>query len=116
MAKVIAPNNQYTGLSASVMFVNGVGETDDPHLLKWFESKGYKVEQSESEQVDKSNGDVPIDKLTVPQLKEYAAEKKIDLGEAAKKEDILKAIQDAQQLNDGKEQQKGDDQPPADKE
>lgn len=49
MAKVIAPNDQYTGLSASVMFVNGVGETDDPHLLEWFESKGYMVEYSEAE-------------------------------------------------------------------
>lgn len=44
MAKVIAPNKQYTGLSASVMFVNGVGETDDPHLLAWFALKGYMVE------------------------------------------------------------------------
>ncbi|WP_019636129.1 hypothetical protein [Paenibacillus fonticola] len=113
MARVIAPNNQYTGLSASVMFINGVGETDDPHLLSWFEAKGYTVEHPET---DNPSSDVPIDKMTVPQLKEYAAEKKIDLGEATKKEDILKVIQDAQQLNDGKEQQKGSDEPPTDKE
>lgn len=113
MTKVYAPNKQYNGLSASVMFLNGVGETDDPHLLAWFESKGYTVEHPEP---DSSNSDVPIDKMTVPQLKEYAAEKKIDLGEATKKEDILKVIQDAQQLSDGKDQQKGEDQPPADKE
>lgn len=47
MAKVYAPNKQYTGLSASVMFVNGVGETADPHLIAWFESKGYRVQKDE---------------------------------------------------------------------
>ncbi|EPY06634.1 hypothetical protein PAALTS15_13557 [Paenibacillus alvei TS-15] len=49
MAKVIAPNQQYNGLSATIMFVNGVGETDDPHLLEWFSSKGYQVELPELE-------------------------------------------------------------------
>ncbi|MCY9734164.1 hypothetical protein M5X17_10435 [Paenibacillus alvei] len=44
MAKVYAPNKQYSGLSASVMFVKGVGETDNFHLLEWFESRGYEVE------------------------------------------------------------------------
>lgn len=49
MAKVKAPNQQYSGLSAGIMFVNGVGETDNPHLLTWFEEKGYDVEQLEPE-------------------------------------------------------------------
>lgn len=44
MAKIYAPNPRYSGISASVNFVNGVGETDDPRLIKWFKSKGYKVE------------------------------------------------------------------------
>lgn len=59
MARVIAPNKEYTGLSAGVAFANGVGETDNPHLLSWFESKGYEVEK-ESEPVnepDKTLGD-----------------------------------------------------------
>lgn len=45
MAKVYAPNKQYTGLSAGVHFVNGIGETDDPHLIEWFKDKGYTVEE-----------------------------------------------------------------------
>ncbi|NGP62699.1 hypothetical protein FLT15_31815 [Paenibacillus thiaminolyticus] len=49
MPKVYAPNKQYSGLSAGVMFVNGIGETDNPHLLEWFEDKGYQVELPESE-------------------------------------------------------------------
>lgn len=42
--KVIAPNKSYTGVSASVMFANGVGETDNPHLIQWFRDHGYTVE------------------------------------------------------------------------
>jgi len=42
--KVYAPNKQYTGVSASVHFCNGTGETDDPCLLNWFRSHGYEVE------------------------------------------------------------------------
>lgn len=44
MAKIYAQNKAYTGVSASVPFVNGVGETDDPHLLDWFRDHGYEVE------------------------------------------------------------------------
>lgn len=55
MAKVKAPNKQYTGLSATVMFVNGVGETDNEQLLQWFESKGYTVERiDEAEEAAKA--------------------------------------------------------------
>lgn len=49
MAKVLAPNKQYTGLSASVGFVNGVGETEDIDLLKWFKAHGYEIEELEEE-------------------------------------------------------------------
>jgi len=45
MAKIIAPNKQYTGVSAGVPFVNGVGETADPELIKWFKTHGYEVEE-----------------------------------------------------------------------
>ncbi|WP_313188193.1 hypothetical protein [Lacrimispora sp.] len=42
--KVYAPNKQYTGVSASVSFCNGVGETEDPRLLNWFHNHGYEME------------------------------------------------------------------------
>lgn len=55
MAKVTAPNEQYNGLSATVMFVNGVGETDNENLLQWFEDKGYTVERhNEQEEAEKA--------------------------------------------------------------
>lgn len=47
MAKIIAPNKQYTGTSASVGFVNGVGETTNPNLIEWFNGHGYEVIEDE---------------------------------------------------------------------
>ena len=45
MAKIIAPNKEYTGVSASVSFVKGVGETDNKHLIQWFKEHGYEVKE-----------------------------------------------------------------------
>lgn len=46
-AKIYAPNKEYTGVSASVSFVNGAGETSNPNLIEWFKERGYKVEEPE---------------------------------------------------------------------
>lgn len=45
--KIYSPNKEYTGVSASVSFCNGKGETDDPRLIKWFKDHGYDVEKAE---------------------------------------------------------------------
>lgn len=44
--KIKSPNRDYTGVSASVPFCNGVGETEDPHLIQWFKEHGYEVEET----------------------------------------------------------------------
>jgi hypothetical protein len=41
--KIYAPVKDANGIWASVRFVNGVGETDNPRLIKWFKEHGYKV-------------------------------------------------------------------------
>ena len=41
--KIYAPVKDFNGLRNNVRFVNGVGETDNPILIAWFQSKGYKV-------------------------------------------------------------------------
>ena len=41
--KIYAPVKDFNGLRNNVRFVNGVGETDNPELLSWFKSHGYKV-------------------------------------------------------------------------
>lgn len=43
MAIIKSPNEQYTGVSASVFFTNGQGQTNNPKLIDWFKSKGYTV-------------------------------------------------------------------------
>jgi len=49
MAKILAPNKEYGGISAGVQFVMGVGETSNPLLIEWFKSKGYTVELDAAE-------------------------------------------------------------------
>lgn len=51
MAQIIAPNKDYTGESASVTFVKGVGETSDAYLIEWFRTHGYTVTEDEATEV-----------------------------------------------------------------
>lgn len=49
MAKIIAKNANYYGVSASVNFVKGVGYTSDPRLIQWFKENGYTVVEGKLE-------------------------------------------------------------------
>ena len=51
MAKIYAPNTEYTGLSASIVFINGVAECDNPNLIEWFRKKGYRIDEEQPEEV-----------------------------------------------------------------
>lgn len=44
--KIACPNADYTGVSASVAFAKGKGETKDSHLAEWFKERGYTVEEA----------------------------------------------------------------------
>jgi hypothetical protein len=46
--KIFTKVPDFTGIRASVMFVNGQGNTDDPHLIEWFKRNGYSVADGES--------------------------------------------------------------------
>lgn len=48
--RIYAPVKDANGIYASVMFVNGVGETDNPALIEWFENHGYTIEGQSVEQ------------------------------------------------------------------
>lgn len=54
MAKIYAPNKQYTGISAGVPFAAGVGESDNPVRLAWFREHGYDVTEESATPVLKS--------------------------------------------------------------
>lgn len=45
MAKILSPVKNYTGVSASVPFCNGIGYTEDEYLIGWFKDHGYEVEE-----------------------------------------------------------------------
>ncbi len=62
-------------------------ETDDAAVADRFRAQGCCVEEVEE----------AIDKMNVPQLKKYAKEHNIDIGEASTKEAILAAIAAANQ-------------------
>lgn len=44
MAKITAPNKEFTGKRGQVAFVDGEAETDDPTMISYFRRHGYKVE------------------------------------------------------------------------
>ncbi len=107
MAKIYAPNKQYNGISASVAFARGVGETEDPTLLEWFRSHGYEVEE---EQVEEMKQDPPSDPTKTPgkfdgmdadQLKAYANEHGIEIGNSTSVNGILTKIKDAEKKLEG---------------
>lgn len=68
-------------------FVKGVFETNDESLASELKDKGYVVEGEADAK--------PVEKMTVDELKAYAAEHNIDLGDAKSKADILKTVQEA---------------------
>lgn len=58
--KIYTPVKNATGTWCSVQFVNGVGETDNPHLIEWFKSHGYTVEESNSIIYAENDGNDPL--------------------------------------------------------
>ena len=62
--KIYAPVKDANGIYASVQFVNGVGETDNPKLIEWFKTHGYKVEKSDNTPnlvIEKSNDEIEVE-------------------------------------------------------
>lgn len=77
-----------------------------------FESiEDLKVIESKFERIEKAPK--TIDEMTVPELKKYAKDNDIDLGEAKKQKDILEVIQAAEK-DDGSSNGENDQTPPED--
>lgn len=82
--KIYAPVKNVTGTWASVRFVNGVGETDNPNLIKWFEKNGYRVEEEiqfdnlvENDQIETENDQIEngipdLENMTPNEIRDWA--------------------------------------------
>lgn len=79
-----SPVKDANGIWCSVLFKNGVGETDNPHLIEWFKSHGYKIENEvrpsletqlsnllENDVVEEQ-AELDFDSMTPIQLREWA--------------------------------------------
>lgn len=82
----VESNPTFCGIDAGgVQFANGQAIINECPLVEWFrEHEGYSVTE-----------EYPLAAMKVEELKAYAAEKGIELGEATKKADIIAAIKAA---------------------
>lgn len=71
-----------------IKFIDGCAETNDESVAIKLRDMGYSVD-------GEFTVDNPFAKMTVDELKAYADEHSIDLGEATKKKDILAKVQEA---------------------
>lgn len=103
----IPANSAFTGDHMGLTFTHGEAHTDDHFLASRLRSKGYAVTADEgvSGEAVHDSGEVteahvfaaeagknPLEEMTVPLLKEYAAKNDIDLGGARNKPEIISAI------------------------
>lgn len=87
---VETPVKNFVGIGAGgVQFAYGKAEVREGWVLDWYREHGYKVTEAGGEQA-------PVDKMTVEELKAYAAENGIDLGDAKKKDEIIAVIKNQQ--------------------
>ena len=82
----VESNPTFCGIDAGgVQFANGQAIINECPLVEWFrEHEGYSATEED-----------PLAAMKVEELKAYAAEKGIELGEATKKADIIAAIKAA---------------------
>ncbi len=80
--KIYAPVKDVNGIYASVRFVNGVGETNNPALIEWFRKHGYRIEKldvsaekcvEKSEKVEEKCDEIPdLETMTSDEIRAWA--------------------------------------------
>ena len=102
-----------------LVFTQGTAHTEDAFLASRLQSKGYRVaadevaggedvhdsgEVTEAHAAAAEAGEIPLEGMTVPQLREHAAKNGIDLGGARSKTEIISAIYAAEATHTEMEQ------------
>lgn len=103
----ITLDRNFSGEHMGLVFTQGTAHTEDAFLASRLQSKGYKVTTDKSvdgeavsdqgkiaeDHTDAAEtGSMGLEEMTVPQLKDYAANNGIDLGGARTKAEIVAAI------------------------
>ena len=84
--KIYAPVKDANGIWCTVKFTNGVGETNNPQLIKWFREHGYRLEEEVStigknteeiltdilENIADESSEPNFDEMTPLELREWA--------------------------------------------
>ncbi len=97
-------NNSFSGEHMGLIFTRGEAQTGDVFLASRLKSKGYTVAADEGiggEEVSGQGeapeaGKIKLEEMTVPQLKELADKKGVDLSGARTKAEIISAINAAE--------------------
>ena len=113
-AKIIL-NQPLTQDRYGLHFEKGEAYTDNEYLIGKLKSKGVKVEILKDENPDKNPEEKTIDEMTVAELKEYAADKNIEIPSNVKsKADIIEFIKNYKEddENNGEETEETSDETP----
>ena len=115
----ITLENGFSGEHIGLVFTHGTAHTEDAFLASRLQSKGYTVTADEvagGEAVHDSGevteaytaaaeaGEIPLEEMTVQQLREHAAKNGIVLGGARSKMEIISAIYAAEAAHTEMEQ------------
>lgn len=107
--KIYAPVKDFNGWRGNVRFVNGVGETDDPQLIKWFETHGYKVPiqeetnlviEPQNDQLEVENDEVEMMSYAekTPELEDMNPNELREFAKANGKGHLIKNIRNKEKL------------------
>ena len=99
MAKIEAPQKDFTDIMVGVAFINGVGHTDDPWLIQRF--KDWKFTVTEEEEIEQQQTETPQEvALVMPApddtndaMKAYLDAKGIEYDAKATKADLWALIE-----------------------
>ncbi len=83
----------FNGYRASVLFVNGVGRTNDSRLIEWFRSHGYTVETEVTPKVEPKKP-TALEDMTPDQLRTLAKARGVVVGNTKDKEKLIDKLKE----------------------
>lgn len=97
--KIYAPVESTNGTYASVRFINGVGQTDDPRLIEWFKARGYRLEEEEKpiyEFLAEKHPGVDFQAMDVPELRAWMRDNgyRMVVGNRKQKDKLLELMRE----------------------